>query len=233
MADVNLLTQSVTQVRDELFDRGPVSSGTIVIMLLREHPEYGKRLGEKVSLDEKPLRRMEVDEWFDQVVEQYDLSDAKQINGRMVILGLSHLDNELRSQLEHEGFLEILEKEHEPPIQSLLSGSGTELWGLKNEMTPSPDATLSEEIVSDRTYLHLDQPAIEDELGREPFAEALAGHLRYLRYRLVNAVSSNISQDSLPSSLKRDQSFLLHLYGPWGSGKTSLLNFLEDHLFEI
>ena len=88
MADVNLLTQSVTQVRDELFDRGPVSSGTIVIMLLREHPEYGKRLGEKVSLDEKPLRRMEVDEWFDQVVEQYDLSDAKQINGRMVILGL-------------------------------------------------------------------------------------------------------------------------------------------------
>ncbi|WP_370962990.1 P-loop NTPase fold protein [Amycolatopsis sp. cg9] len=57
-----------------------------------------------------------------------------------------------------------------------------------------------------------DAPAREDHLNRAPLAEVLAGQLREVRKRE-------------PST-----SFLVHLDGPWGVGKSSLLNFLEERL---
>jgi KAP family P-loop domain len=62
-----------------------------------------------------------------------------------------------------------------------------------------------------------DQPSTVDRLGRRAFADALGSRLHdeYQRSR---------------REFGRAESFMLHLEGPWGSGKTSLLNFLRDDL---
>jgi hypothetical protein len=57
-----------------------------------------------------------------------------------------------------------------------------------------------------------DRPAYADELGRRPFARMLADRIRRMREENVKS------------------SFVLHIYGPWGSGKSSLLNFLRSEL---
>lgn len=57
-----------------------------------------------------------------------------------------------------------------------------------------------------------DRPASTDELNRKAFAGALAEHLRAAR-----DVSDGCA-------------FAIHLHGPWGSGKSTVLNFLKDDL---
>ena len=72
----------------------------------------------------------------------------------------------------------------------------------------------------DVTPLHLDNPADADYLGRRGFAEALAVRLR--------RVWGECNRPGLKTQSR--SSFVLHLHGPWGSGKTSLLNFLKREL---
>ena len=76
----------------------------------------------------------------------------------------------------------------------------------------------SEELsfIQDQTHVHLDGPAIHDRLGRKYLAETLAVRMNrtWLRYRDENLKGS----------------FMLHIHGAWGSGKSSLLNFLREEL---
>ncbi|HWS85687.1 MAG TPA: P-loop NTPase fold protein [Pyrinomonadaceae bacterium] len=72
----------------------------------------------------------------------------------------------------------------------------------------------------DVTLLHLDNPADADYLGRRGFAEALAARL--------NRVWDECNPEGRKTEAR--SSFVLHLHGPWGSGKTSLLNFLKREL---
>jgi len=62
-----------------------------------------------------------------------------------------------------------------------------------------------------------DRPATIDLLGRKAFAEALAARLR-----------DEFQRTEQPG--RPPDSFMLHLEGPWGSGKTSLLVFLKEEL---
>lgn len=64
--------------------------------------------------------------------------------------------------------------------------------------------------------IHADVPAIVDELGRQPFTDILARRIRqtYAATTLAD----------------REAAFAVHLHGPWGSGKTSLLNLLDKEL---
>jgi len=75
------------------------------------------------------------------------------------------------------------------------------------QRTPS-----TERPFSDAVPLHLDQPADRDLLGRKVFAEALARH------------ASRIWQQG------GNHAFALHVHGPWGSGKSSLLNLIRREL---
>lgn len=60
-----------------------------------------------------------------------------------------------------------------------------------------------------------DQPATTDALGRQFFAKVLASRLR-------EAHESDAAAD--PGA------FMAHIHGPWGSGKSSVLNFLRQEL---
>ena len=68
---------------------------------------------------------------------------------------------------------------------------------------------------NERVSTHADEPADFDELGRQAFADILADRIREAR-------DSGVSDE--PSA------FIVHLHGPWGSGKSSVLNFLEANL---
>jgi hypothetical protein len=75
----------------------------------------------------------------------------------------------------------------------------------------------------DMTPMHLDSPTAVDYLGRKGFAEALAVRLN----RVWSDSNQTRTRGRGPESRS---SFVLHLHGPWGSGKTSLLKFLRSEL---
>jgi hypothetical protein len=60
---------------------------------------------------------------------------------------------------------------------------------------------------------HADNPAVVDELGRRPFAEIIAARIEEVHRSSAEAGA-----------------FMVNLHGPWGAGKTSVLNFLKANL---
>jgi len=63
-----------------------------------------------------------------------------------------------------------------------------------------------------------DAPALVDALGRQAFAEVLATRGKQVYETLRSGTLGN------------DSAFILHIDGPWGSGKSSILNFLKTNL---
>jgi len=63
-----------------------------------------------------------------------------------------------------------------------------------------------------------DAPALVDALGRQAFAEVLATRVKQVYETLRSG------------KLGTDSAFILHIDGPWGSGKSSILNFLKENL---
>ncbi len=65
----------------------------------------------------------------------------------------------------------------------------------------------------DKIDFHLDDPALEDKLGRKPIANSLA--------KLIN--------DDIFGN-EKCHAFMAHLQGRWGEGKSSFMKFLEEGL---
>ena len=107
------------------------------------------------------------------------------------------------------------------PLAAQLSANGF-LHALETELKQQYG------IPADRIFLppleavptHTDNPARIDELNRESLAKVLASRIRYVHAH----EAAGGDRDS------HGGAFLIHLYGPWGSGKTSLLNFLREEL---
>lgn len=69
------------------------------------------------------------------------------------------------------------------------------------------------ELIKDKIPFHLDQVVDEDRLGREPVAKAF-----------VDLIRNDIFTEKLKHS------FIVHLQGEWGAGKSSFLNFIKKNL---
>lgn len=67
--------------------------------------------------------------------------------------------------------------------------------------------------INDKIPFHLDQVVDEDKLGREPVAK-----------EFVRLIKEDIFTDKL------NHSFMVHLHGKWGAGKSSFLNFIKKNL---
>ena len=65
--------------------------------------------------------------------------------------------------------------------------------------------------------MHGDEPATVDQLQRRPFAEVVGARMDEIR-----------GTQHAPSG--EGGAFMVHVHGPWGSGKTSVLNFLRAYL---
>lgn len=82
----------------------------------------------------------------------------------------------------------------------------------ESEAPESPSPTQA--VFNDSVATHADEPAMIDLLERAPFASVLAR----------NIIEARASGESKASA------FIVHLHGPWGAGKSSVLNFLEAKL---
>ncbi len=71
--------------------------------------------------------------------------------------------------------------------------------------------------------IHTDDPAIVDLLGREGFAEVLAQRIVQAHERA--ALEGKASKDD-----DDNRAFIVHMHGPWGSGKSTVLNFVRKRL---
>ncbi len=198
------LSPSVDGVRQELSSREAVRSWDVVRTLLKAHHEYGRYKGKAFAALPGPEKGEErpFGQWLRQVLDILE-PQVKTLHGRLLLLGLSRLDADLRQYLEKDGFLEAVTKEiREQPIDSLF------LAPTPASTTPVPEP--------DPAPLHVDYPSVEDRLGRRGFVRALALRL--------DRTWAQYSQ-SAPRG-----SFVLHLHGPWGAGKTSLLTLLREEL---
>jgi len=156
--------------------------------------------GMRVTLDADRGDRATPSAWIDRV-RALLTQDVKEIHGRLLIVGLARLDAGLREQLTHGGFLGAVEREIREPLAALFLAA-----------PEAPEETVP---------THTDNPATIDELNREGIARILARRIRDTRASERGAVDPEFP---------RGRSFLVHVHGPWGVGKTSLLNFLRAEL---
>ncbi|HET7230023.1 MAG TPA: P-loop NTPase fold protein [Longimicrobium sp.] len=75
---------------------------------------------------------------------------------------------------------------------------------------------------NERVPLHADHPATVDELGRRPFAEIVAQRLEENR-----ATWKRLQQAGGEDA---DRALMVGIHGPWGAGKSTVLNLLRDQL---
>lgn len=182
---------------------GPVSSFVIVRRLLEAHPEYAERrikLPELAKVPPHAIHRHAA-EWIADVRSLYDPARTESLHGRLMIDGLARIDRDLRDFLER---LKALEP-------------------LRGEITPPPHESLY--VKPDTVDTLTDYPADDDQLGRLVIAETLAKRIRSMRADEVR----RHCDDREPEE-RSGGPFLLHLYGPWGMGKTSLLRFMAKQL---
>jgi len=199
------VTPSVQSAAAQL--TGEVTAAAFVMALLSLHPEYGERRGEKVDLELRSPERATAASWLARVRALLNRDAVKELHGRLVIVSLARLDDTLREQLELGGFLASVEREIREPLADLFAAAPTR-----------PEETVP---------THTDNPATIDELNREGFARIVARRIRDTRASELAAADAIVDAE-----FPFGRSFLVHVHGPWGIGKTSLLNFLRNALHE-
>lgn len=210
------LSTSTTRAKEALSAIDAVPAWAIVEQLLMLHPEYadGKAKEFKPPPDVLSSREMPVANWLTNLNTVLIRETVQTLHGRSVILGLSLLDPELGRALRANDFLDTLASEIKEPFERILTSEGMDRWNrIRGLVDDTPDAVPT----------HADNPARVDLLGREAFASALAIRLRTIR-------QENDLAASKAGGVDQPGAFLLHIHGPWRSGKTSLLNFVRDEL---
>jgi hypothetical protein len=191
------LSSTVMEASQRLQEHEPVSAVAFAKAILEKHPEYVGQKASSVILDEEhgEQKRL-VQDWLKDIRTLFDPSHVPEMHGRLVILGLSFLDQDLYEQLQLDGFLTALEQDLKEPLDNILTDQGRAL-----------------RLPSDSVPIHQDDPlcrVAEDQLGRAAFA-------RYLAARIA-AIAN------------QQQAYSIHLYGSWGVGKSTVLNFLRTEL---
>lgn len=193
---------SVEAVVHRLGIENQVQSWEIVKRLLNAHPEYAGRRAHSLKNEGGPSTGQvrAVKDWIESI-QQLRVPGTE-------------------AETFHGRIFIIGLSIVDPELGSFLENFGF-LTALKNELRESLDdvfaiTSTSATLPADSAPPCLDNPAIEDWLSRRGFARALAVRIN----RIWNEFNS--------SGLKG--SFALHLHGPWGAGKTSLLNLLRQEL---
>lgn len=191
------------------FGTGEISAAELAASLLERHPDYGDKQAEKVASalieiakTASSARRMRAADWIAQAAAQSQ--PGVMITARSALVGLALVEQTLRQTLLAGGFLERIAGETQDGYPSAFE-----------RLTVSARAAFAALTGSERsgsTDTISDAPAREDALGRRAFASVLADRIRRMR------------------QLDPASTLVVHLDGPWGSGKSSVLNFLADEL---
>lgn len=188
----------------------PVHAGTVLESLFDQHPTYaGGRAGDvELGEIEQGLERA-VEDWIETAWSILNEVQVEKLHGRLLTVCLAIEDAWIgRTLRDEEGFLESLEEEIEEPLGEVLLPDAHQRW-----------ETLIAN-VAESVPIYDDAPAQEDALNRKYFAEVVANRIR----EVWENRADGRDRDEVASA------FMIHLHGRWGSGKTSVLNFLRDEL---
>jgi len=207
------LSVSVKALADDLGERD-VTAFTIANALIATHAYGGRQAGElrleaPVGAESRP-----VTSWLRDVAGLYDPRPDELLDGRRAVFGLALLDSRLADVLAQNGFLAGVEQELAERGGLQLSSEGARLHRAlreRSEMGPGRAGATAAEWAGAVPTLE-DAPAELDELGRATLAEVLARRIRRVRLQ------------------GQTRAFRIHVDGPWGSGKSSLLNLLAKEL---
>ncbi|WP_282068241.1 KAP family P-loop NTPase fold protein [Olleya namhaensis] len=108
---------------------------------------------------------------------------------------------------------DILEIITLPDVLKTAEKKGIRYSEYLNNLDTHKEEKVISGIKSDKIPFHLDQVVNEDKLGREPVAK-----------EFVRLIKNDIFTDDL------NHSFMVHLQGKWGAGKSSFLNFIKNNL---
>lgn len=186
-----------------------ISAAGFVTQIAKHHNDFANGRLSSLSLQETPKKKTS-DEWLEEVATLFDpesirkisgIKDGVILHGRLVIVGLCLLEPTLRSQIDQSDIFSALIEEIKEPFDKIVTGRGRSLYKL------SGDGNF------DSVPNQPDNPVRsveEDKLGRTAFA-------RYLAKRI----------STIPD---KTGAYSIHIYGAWGSGKSSLLNFIRTEL---
>lgn len=179
----------------------PVPPWAVVKALLSLHPEYGHELATRTR-DQQPPKFSGQQLTADEWVDKIRATLTSSVA-------------EVHGRLVLVGLARL-----DAGVAECLSRFGF-LAAVTSEIRESIDQLFRAEpattpAVAEHLAFHADGPALQDALGRRGFAAALATRLRRIWHEHVRS--------------GQDSSFVVHLHGPWGSGKSSLLRMLSDTL---
>src|SRR6266446_5649351 len=115
------LSPTVREASVLLQKYGPVSAVAFAKAILERHPEYASQKASAVILDEARIEHKRlVQDWLKDIRTLFDQSRAPEMYGKLVILGLSYLEQDLCHQLQRNGFLTALEQDIKgPPLDEI------------------------------------------------------------------------------------------------------------------
>lgn len=221
------LSDTVLRVLYSMPEEASVPSWELVRPLLQVVPTLGAGLAGKLAETDGPEggEARTAAAWFDAVVSLYDPERLPALDEAYFILGLAQIDEALYNYLDSVGMIHALERELPRPLDEVLRAPESQPEPtVKQQRPPEPAPTEAEPRRAEDPIFHSDAATAEDGLFRKGFAQALALWLRRI-WEQDNVIPPFGKQDPAGG-----RSFMAHLYGPWGSGKTSLLMLLERQL---
>jgi len=215
------LSSSVNAIIEKVGPDTFIDAATFADEAFKFH--YDKYLnGSETSLQlRRSKNKRKANEWFADVqtlfdkslVESFSNSSEKvMLHGRMLIIGLSLLDISLYQQIKASGAFDALVKESEEdyklqkPLFEALTEYGRGLYQSLLQTNSQPDQVDSVNIWSDNAL----QKAENDLLGRAAYARFLSQRITFTQ--------------------PDEGAYAIHLYGPWGAGKSTILNFVKHEL---
>lgn len=182
--------------------------------LLEHHTDYVSPLYPKIFAElEKQFRAKTnpnlhapgptqgIETLFGQLCNMINVEKVPVLHGRVALIGLSLLDEDLHGILMRDAYLEKLSEEVEEEMKDVFKPEAYQLFQSKILKVGKTDN------VSNQTD-HALTSKKHDKLDRYAFAEFLV--------KLLHNTDEHYG------------SYSLHLYAPWGTGKTSTLNFMKE-----
>ncbi len=207
-------SESMREVYKSIGAGKPVTASFVVEAIARTHQRYAGNRAGTLKLDTALGNSQPIEAWFSKVGSFYPFemvakSKHEVIDGRLMILGLSRLDQEFAAQPEMHGFLKELEKEIDPEIKKFLDEQQISDGGVK--AAAAETATAHEGV---RAGYFADSVPMDSVLGDDKLGIA----------HDVNTLASVLADDGIEPPLA------VGLFGDWGSGKSFFMGQLRKRI---
>lgn len=214
-----LVTTTVKTAIKKLGPNRQVYAGEFAKVILETHSEYANNAGTSMkvllermyaggeSKSDTNAKRFTPETWLQMVMTLFKPT-IPDVNGRIMIIGLSMFDESLKKLLSENNFLVPLIGELKFNIRDYLTKEGLLYYNVVIEGNREDDIDYATGQIDNALVTEK-----EDKLDRKSFARFLVKLITNIEFK--------------------QGSYTMHLYAPWGTGKTTVLNFMKNELTQM